>query len=293
MAQDIAGLRGAGYSERTRHDDLLRRLLGEQRWAAYEADPARIAAAAAITDGDRAGYDMPALLAKVIHQRRWENDDHSPSQSVARVLYYRVTREMATTLPRPASPAIRQQAAAPADRGDHPTSRPVARGVPRQPATSQARFRPGVPVMPRPGPFTFYDAKLRELLGESRWQQLSADPGLSHVRGLISRAHDAGRDVSQLLATAVTSRPFEDDPVSPARSIADVLHYRIQRELARPEPGGPPRSLPLPDQVADVLAHGTAPAGAALQNPRSDPAAPQGPPSARATERPSDRSATR
>ena len=36
---------------------------------------------------------MAALLAKVVNQRRWEDDSHSPSQSVARVLYYRVTRE--------------------------------------------------------------------------------------------------------------------------------------------------------------------------------------------------------
>ena len=60
-------------------------------------EPARIAAAAAITDADRAGYDMPAFLTKVIHQRHWENDDRSPSQSVARVLYHRVTREIART----------------------------------------------------------------------------------------------------------------------------------------------------------------------------------------------------
>jgi hypothetical protein len=79
MAADIAGLRAAGYSEQTRHDDLLRQLLGNQRWAAYAADPARIVAAAAITDGDRAGYDMPSLLTKVVHQRRWETDARSPS----------------------------------------------------------------------------------------------------------------------------------------------------------------------------------------------------------------------
>ena len=66
IAADAAGLREAGYSEATPYDDLLRQLLGEQRWAAYAADPARIAAAAAITDADRAGYDMPAFLTKVI-----------------------------------------------------------------------------------------------------------------------------------------------------------------------------------------------------------------------------------
>jgi hypothetical protein len=272
MAADIAGLRAAGYSEQTRHDDLLRPLLGEQRWAAYAADPARIVAAAAITDGDRAGYDMPALLDRVVHKRPWENDLRSPAQSVARVLYYRVTRElraMAAGADSPRGPASR------ASRGAEPVTRAAPRGVPRQPA-----------------PFTLYDGKLRELLGEPRWQRLSADPGISHIRALISKAHHEGRDVSELLAAAVSSRPFEDDPVSPARSIADVLRYRIQRELSGSEPGALPDSR-LPDQVASVLALGTAPAGEGPPGPRTDPAAPQGPPSARATKRQSDRSDSR
>jgi hypothetical protein len=243
MTADVAGLRAAGYSEQTRHDDHLRQLLGEQRWASYAADPARIVAAAAITDGDRAGYDMPTLLAGVVQQRRWENDDRSPSQSVARVLYYRVTREMART---------------------------AGQASPR---TAAGQGRP-VALFPQ------QEGKLRELLGEHRWQQYTADPRRHDVAELITRAHREGRDVDALLVTAVTSRPFEDDPVSPARNIADVLHYRLQRELSQPEPGGSPAMPRLPGQVADALAHGNAPAGARPQGSRTDPAARQSPPPA-------------
>jgi hypothetical protein len=252
-AAGIAGLRAAGYSEQTRHDDLLRQLLGDQRWAAYAADPARIVAAAAITDGDRAGYDMPALLTRVVQQRRWETDDRSPSQSVARVLYYRVTRELART-----------------------SGRPSARQAPTRTAASQA---------PPPTPLQQHEDTLRELLGEHRWQQYTTDPRRHDVAELITRAH---RDVDALLTTAVTSRPFENDPVSPARNIADVLHYRLQHELSRPEPNESRATPRLPGQIADVLAHGNAPAGTRPQNSRTDPAARQSPPSARMAARSSD-----
>jgi hypothetical protein len=268
LAADIAGLRAAGYSEQTRHDDLLRQLLGDQRWAAYAADPARIVAAAAITDGDRAGYDMPSLLPKVVHQRRWETDARSPSQSVARVLYYRVTREMARTLPETARASSRHQA----------TTR-----------TGRIAAGQGSPPVLLPQ----HEGRLRELLGEHRWLQYAADPRQDDVAELITRAHRDGRDVDALLTTAVTSRPFEDDPVSPARSIADVLHYRLQREFSHPEPNES-RAIPqLPGQVADVLAHGNAPAGARPTSPRTDPAAPQSPLSTRTAGRSSEERSSR
>jgi hypothetical protein len=270
---DAAGLREAGYSEATPYDDLLRQLLGEQRWAAYAADPARIAAAAAITDADRAGYDMPAFLAAVIRQRRWENDDRNPSQSVARVLYHRVTREMARTAsatPGPRGTASRT--AAP----DDSVLRSPARKIPRKPPADLD------PVL-----LTQSEGKLRTLLGERRWQQYAGDPRRRDVAELIAGAHRAGRDVDALLTAAVTSRPFEDDPLSPARSVADVLRYRLQRELSRGEPDGP-ATPQLPGQVADVLAHGTAPVGTGPHDPRTDPASRQPPPPARAAERHSD-----
>jgi relaxase-like protein len=268
LAADIARLRAAGYSEQTRHDDLLRQLLGEQRWAAYAADPARIVAAAAITDGDRAGYDMPSLLTKVVHQRRWETDAQSPSQSVARVLYYRVTREMARTLPEAASASSRHQA------------------ITRTGRTAAGQGSPPV-LLPQ------HEGRLRELLGEHRWRQYAADPRQRAVAELITRAHHDGRDVDALLTNAVTSRPFEDDPVSPARNIADVLHYRLQRELSNPAPNESRAAPQLPGQVADVLAHGNAPAGARPPSPRTDPAAPQSPLSTRTAGRSSDERSSR
>jgi hypothetical protein len=196
---------------------------------------------------------MPALLTRVVQQRRWETDDRSPSQSVARVLYYRVTRELART-----------------------SGRPSARQAPTRTAASQA---------PPPTPLQQHEDTLRELLGEHRWQQYTTDPRRHDVAELITRAH---RDVDALLTTAVTSRPFENDPVSPARNIADVLHYRLQHELSRPEPNESRATPRLPGQIADVLAHGNAPAGTRPQNSRTDPAARQSPPSARMAARSSD-----
>jgi hypothetical protein len=176
------------------------------------------------------------------------------------VLYYRVTREMARTLPAAATAAGRHQA----------TTRTGTVAAGQEPP----------PVL-----LAQHAGKLRELLGEHRWQQYTADPRQHDVADLITRAHRDGRDVDALLTTAVTSRPFEDDPVSPARNIADVLHYRLQRELSHPEPNESRATPQLPGQVADVLAHGNAPAGARPPSPRPDPAAQQSPPSARMTGR--------
>jgi hypothetical protein len=61
-----------------------------------------------------------------------------------------------------------------------------------------------------------------------------------------------------------------------------VLHYRLQREISRWEDTDTPE---LPAQVADLLAHGTAPAGTGPDDPRADPAAQQPCPPAWMTER--------
>ena len=181
------------------------------------------------------------------------------------MLYHRVTREIARTAsatPGPRGTASRT--AAP----DESVPRSPARGIPHK-----------SPADLNPVPLTQSEGKLRTLLGEHRWQQYAGDPRRRDVAELIAGAHRAGRDVDALLTTAVTSRPFEDDPLSPARSVADVLHYRLQRELSRGEPDGP-ATPQLPGQVADVLAHGTAPAGTGPHDPRTDPAAQQSPPAA-------------
>jgi hypothetical protein len=266
----LPGSRAAGYTETTPHDDELRELLGEQRWAAYAADPARIAAATAITDGDRAGHDMPALLAKVIRQRPWEDDDRSPSKSVAEVLHYRVTRELARI------------AASREDRRDSPAPRRPARQVPRQPAGHAPARHAAAPAR-EPEAVTPYDAKLRELLGEHRWQEYAADPGRQEVAALILRAHSTGRDVGEILTSVVTIRPFEDDPVSPARNVADVLHYRIDRALSGPSRANAQgTAAQLPDEITGLLGNGVAPTGSQpREDTRTDPAEQQLPPSAR------------
>jgi hypothetical protein len=164
------------------------------------------------------------------------------------------------------------------------------------PGRHQAATRTGrIPVGQGPPPVLLpqHEGKLRELLGEHRWQQYTTDPRQHDVAELITRAHRDGRDVDALLTTAVTSRPFEDDPVSPARNIADVLHYRLQHQLSQPAPNESRATPQLPGQVADVLAHGNAPAGARLPSPRPDPAARQSPPSARTAGRSSDERSSR
>jgi hypothetical protein len=67
-AANVKALKAAGYKEQTPFDEHLRRELGEQRWAKYIADPARIVCAAVITDAAKAGYDVPAMLSKVCEQ---------------------------------------------------------------------------------------------------------------------------------------------------------------------------------------------------------------------------------
>lgn len=94
-AADVKALKAAGYKAETPFDEHLRHELGEQRWAKYATDPARIVCAALITDGDTAGYDMKALLSKVAMQRAWEDDSRSPAKSIARVLAFRITQELA------------------------------------------------------------------------------------------------------------------------------------------------------------------------------------------------------
>jgi hypothetical protein len=155
--------------------------------------------------------------------------------------------------PQPARPANETAAGMPAQ----------GRGPARQPAGS--RRQPGA---------TPYDGKLRDLLGEDRWRQYAADPRRHDISRLIRRAHSAGQDVGELLTTLVTTRPLEDDPRSPARSVAGVLGYRLGRALS----AGPPRNSQatasrLSNNLSEFLARSTAPAGSAPPGlRRTDPA---------------------
>jgi hypothetical protein len=257
IAEEAARLAAAGYTRETRHDGHLRDLLGEQRWAWYADDPARIICAAMITDGERAGHDMSRLLTTAVRERPWENDPVDASRSVARVLAFRINRQLQNgKFQRPASPgATHYTSQADAD--------PLASAAASSPATdAQAR--------------TPYDGRLRELLGDERWRKYARDTGRAQVAQLILQAEQQGCDVNAMLAHVVSSRPFEDDPVSPARRIAPVLHHRIRaalesgelfgqgdnagsRTVGRPDSGSGPA---LPAEVARAISHGAAPVSA-------------------------------
>jgi hypothetical protein len=269
--QNIAALRAAGYTETTPYDADLRQALGEQRWAKYVTDPARIAAAAAITDAGRAGYDVPALLEAVVNQRRWEDDSRNPAHTVARVLHYRVNKYMTAHPPR------RTPADSPATAtSDYPKrAAPLSRehGIPRQPAP---------PREPKPVPPTPYDDKLRDLLQEHRWAEYASDDRRADVAEMINTAAAEGRDMNALLTHAVTRREWEDDPKDPSRRVAGVLHFRIKAALAGND--FPPQR-DLPEQAADTLAQSTAPAGSATHT-RTQNVNTQKPP--RTAERPPD-----
>jgi hypothetical protein len=226
-APDVKALRAAGYREQTPYDEHLRRALGEQRWAKYVADPARVVCAALITDGAAAGHDMPALLAKAADIRAWEDDARSPARSIARVLAHRIKREL--------------------DR--QPSIKSTNAGI---------RTNSGAPARPVPVPMpsTPWDDQLRDRLGDHRWQQYAGDERRRDIAALLTRAHAAGHDVPALITQAVSAREWEDDPTSPSRRVGGVLHYRLKAAIASSKPEG----HGLPPQVADVVVGGIAPA---------------------------------
>jgi hypothetical protein len=235
---DVKALRAAGYTETTAFDGILRQELGEQRWAWYVTDPARLVCAAAITDAARAGHDVPALLGKVCRRRAWEDDQQSPARSVARVLYYRITQE--TT--RRAAPAARHQRdlyAGKTNSGDTPASRPPARA---------------------PMPETPWDDLLKNLLGEQRWGQYATDERRRDVAARLTEAAADHHDVAALLTTAVNRRQWEDDPTSPSHRVGGVLHYRITGLIASGEFQTHSQNGQLPSPVAQAVTRAAAPA---------------------------------
>lgn len=247
---DIAALKAAGYTEETPWDGYLRELFGERRWAMYVADSSRIVGAAAMTDADRAGHDMHALLRTVFIERRWEDDPRDAARSIARILAYRITKEIS------AGPASRRGPGFPPA-----SSKPGSFITTQQTAHSQpARVREDKPLRTTP-----YDGKLRELLGESRWREYASDSRRNDVAEMIIQAQAHGHDVDALLTDAVTCRPFEDDPDSPARRVAGVLYHRIKARLAKTD---------LPENAGSVLAQATAPPSARTAGEARDDRAP-------------------
>jgi hypothetical protein len=234
-AADVKALKAAGYKAETPFDDHLRRELGEHRWARYVADPARIVCAAQITDAARAGRDVPAMLTRVCEQRAWENDARSPAQSVARVLSYRIKRELSRPANRQKTTSIRT------DGGTTP------------PAPSPA-------ASPRPVPRTPWDDRLRALLGERRWDQYATDERRRDVATQLTEAAADGHDIGSLITEAVNCREWEDDPASPSRRVASVLLSRVKGAIASGEFKTAGTGGQLPSGIAQLVARSAAPA---------------------------------
>jgi hypothetical protein len=265
-AADVKALKAAGYREQTPFDDHLRREIGEHRWAMYVADPARVVCAALITDGDKAGYDMTALLRKVAIQRAWEDDARSPAKSIARVLAFRIKRELDRPTYRRSEPAASAQAdnhvVRTSSRASTKTIAPAGAGASRP----QTRG-PQKPSATEPMPVTPYDARIRDLLGQQRWEQFATDKRRRDVAGQLTAAAADGHDVEALITHAVTCRKWEDDPRSPSRGVGGVLRHRIQAAIASGEFRTAASGSELPSGVAQVVASAAAPASSSQVAP--------------------------
>lgn len=124
----------------------------------YAADPARVVAAAAITGAANAGRDVPALLARVVNKRAWEDDQDSAARSIAGVLAYRIERDLVAR----------------------------ARRRPPAPVPASAAFSADITTRsrtPRTTAATAFDAHLKNLLGERQWRQYAEDPRRCRCRG--------------------------------------------------------------------------------------------------------------
>jgi hypothetical protein len=263
---DVKALKAAGYQEQTPFDEHLRKELGEPRWARYVADPARVVCAALITDGAKAGHDMTAVLRKAAVQRAWEDDASSPAKSIARVLAFRIKNETDKDTFRRSAPA----ASARAD------THLIRTGSGASPSTTT----PAEPATP-------YDSRLRQLLGQQRWQQFATDKRRHDVAGQLTTAAAQGHDIDALLTHAVTSRDWEDDPRSPSRRVGGVLHHRIEAAIASGEFKNTSNGAGLPSGIAQVVANAAAPGSSRKDAARSGTAA-EAPPRPRPTQRRSD-----
>ena len=110
-------------------DDLLKNLLGEQRWGQYATDERRRDVAARLTEAAVGHHDVAALLTTAVNRRQWEDDPTSPSHRVGGVLHYRINGLIASgefqtgsqngQLPSSVAQAV-SRAAAPAHDVPHP-----------------------------------------------------------------------------------------------------------------------------------------------------------------------------
>ncbi|HEY2096301.1 MAG TPA: MobF family relaxase [Pseudonocardia sp.] len=80
-----------------------------------------------------------------------------------------------------------------------------------------------------------------------------ADPAWPALAATLLEIGDIGTDPAALLAARAAQRPLDDDPGDPARSIAQVLHYRLALDLPTATSGAtadPGRSELLPGWVS-------------------------------------------
>jgi hypothetical protein len=98
-----------------------------------------------------------------------------------------------------------------------------------------------------------YERTLQSLLGSAEWEQYEQDAECGTLTRLLRAAELAGHDVDDLLSRAIRERRFAG-----ARSIAAVLHGRVQRIVGTHEPvpsaGYAERTPTLEDSVADRFA---------------------------------------
>lgn len=88
-------------------------------------------------------------------------------------------------------------------------------------------------------------AAFPNLGGEVEAGDVLADDAWPALRAVLHQVHDAGLDPVAVLQQRAAQREFRSDPHDPARSAAQVLHYRITADLPYPQPGaGRPELLP-------------------------------------------------
>lgn len=81
--------------------------------------------------------------------------------------------------------------------------------------------------------------------GEVDANDVLADDAWPALRAVLHQVADAGADPVAVIQQRAAQREFRSDPHDPARSAAQVLHYRITADLPYPPPGtGQPDLLP-------------------------------------------------
>jgi hypothetical protein len=109
-----------------------------------------------------------------------------------------------------------------------------------------------------------YDEVLRSLLSAGDWQRYEQDTERGTLARLLRAAELAGHDPGEVLARAVSRRGFDD-----ARSVAGVLHGRVQRIVGTAEPAATVSYAERTPRIGDPEAAGFAADLAAAMDARA------------------------